>query len=523
MNVKMITGLIEDKRQDFYLSYFFSDEKLNQSIISISNYVKDYQFNLIKKIESFIIPSIAKLIFQKKQLNEKNIYRNYFTSPYTDLLIDLNNNLLDSIKLDINNFVKITSNSIEKAICDLKSLKLIKDGNDIEEINIELGDLHSTTLMSLLVSLRNGYKMFLKPTPCEAANCFYAVCDGLNLKYIRKQSLFTTNNFIITDFLEYNKCVDSPSDFYKNSGSLMAVSTALNLTDIHLENLLAHSGLPVILDFESLFTFQNNIENITSSNLDKEDFSDVESTLFIEKFDEKRQQRNFISALQGGEVRNKSYLHPFVINDGTDDFTVKYRKLSNYKSHNRIYDSDGKVYRSENYLDVILESYSETFESLIENKTKIKALLSEDYIDSFRYRYIVRPTAFYHFLQVRSWQPVEFDNLDNYWKVVVEKLNNDMLLFFDENAKEKIIASEIRALKKGLIPFFYRDGKSTNLFDFENNEIKDVFQKSIYSCVQTKLNKIDKNYIDKNLKAIKKCLMSSKNINQNELNIGWIQ
>lgn len=57
----------------------------------------------------------------------------------------------------------------------------------------------------------------------------------------------------------------------------MAVSVILNLTDIHSENLLVSDGLPVILDFETLFTFKE-----TSSGLIDNTITDVEATLFIE-------------------------------------------------------------------------------------------------------------------------------------------------------------------------------------------------------------------------------------------------
>ncbi|WP_029410836.1 DUF4135 domain-containing protein, partial [Treponema pedis] len=465
---------------------------------------------------------ISLLIFRKKKLNAVNIYDNYFSAPYTNLLKDLKKTpLINLITFNITSLLKTTKNSIYNAITNLVKLGFISNENDIEEIRLELGDLHFDNIMSILVITKSDKKFFLKSTPCEPADCFYKICDELNIDYVRKDLLAITKNYTISNFLAYEPIVANIENFYNRIGMLMAVATVLNLTDIHLENLLVSSNSPVILDFESLFTFRNTVSTINFDLSDKA-ITDIELTLFVEEFNEKKAERSFISALQGGEVRNKSYLYPFVLNDGTDNFIVKYRKLSNYKSHNRICNNKGIV-KPEQYISIIEKAFKKTMEKVIKNKEKIKNILTKSYVNQFKYRYIIRPTGFYHFIYVRSWQPTELENPDAYWNVIAKKLENEQIKNFDKDIKKQIIKSEIMALKQGLIPFFYRDGTSNNLFDFQNTVIKNTFLSSIFTCIQTKIDKIDDKYIHENLRALKNCLNSSKTINQKKLNQGWLQ
>lgn len=517
-------GEIEENRLDFYNQFILSHNFWKNEINYISEFINNYKNFLIKQLETLMIPSIALLIFKKKQLKEKNVYKNYFTQPYEHLLSDINKyGLLDIIDENITAFIKITSNSINKAIVDLKKIAYIVCDNDIKEITLGFGDLHSTSLMPLCITLKNKKKFFLKPSPCNPADCFYKICNILDIKYIRKNILGITNNYIIYDFLDYEPIVKTPLEFYKHIGRLMAVSTSLNLTDVHLENLLVNANYPVILDFESLFTFKSDLKknNRSKVHIDQK-ITDIEATLFIEHFDKAKTERSFVSALQGGEVRNKSYLYPFVVNDGTDDFFVKYRKLSNYKSHNRAYDANGIIY-AEDYADIIQNAFKNTLLKIIQKKHQIKNTLNREYINQFKYRHIIRSTAFYHFIYVRSFQPYELKNQKKYWDTIKTKLNNDFLFHFDQKTKNMIIDSEILALKQGLIPFFYRDACSKDLFDHRNLKIVNAFSSSIFDNIQLKIDMIDNNYINKNLLALKNCLNSSKYIKQSIFNKGWLE
>ncbi|WP_225969574.1 hypothetical protein, partial [Treponema pedis] len=63
---------IESRREDFYKIYILHNRKWSSYIEYISRFVKEYEKILIKKIETYMIPSISLLIFRKKKLNAVN-------------------------------------------------------------------------------------------------------------------------------------------------------------------------------------------------------------------------------------------------------------------------------------------------------------------------------------------------------------------------------------------------------------------------------------------------------------------
>lgn len=100
--------------------------------------------------------------------------------------------------------------------------------------------------------------------------------------HTKKKSIYWQSDLLnIADYIEYNPNVKDVELFYKRVAELMAVSATLNLTDIHLENLLISDGLPIILDFETLFTFKETYSGIIDNTI-----TDIEATLFIEPIQE---------------------------------------------------------------------------------------------------------------------------------------------------------------------------------------------------------------------------------------------
>ncbi|WRB72487.1 DUF4135 domain-containing protein [Helicobacter pylori] len=482
-----------------------------EEIVSIEKYISMYRYILFRRMEFFLVPTIAELIFNAKQNKISNAYKYYFN----DTKIILNKlyeiGILNRVRSNLVNFTTLTKNTIEKSIEALLLSKIISCKNDIKSIEVEFSDLHSLDFTSILVTIKKNRKFFIKSSLTDPSKVFYDVCKILNI-HTKKKSVYWQSDLLnVADYIEYDPDV------------LMAVSAILNLTDIHLENLLVSDGLPVILDFETLFTFKE-----TSSGLIDNTITDVEATLFIEPvqelinnntFDNKR--RSIISGLQGGEVRNKSFLYPFVINDGSDEFRVSYRKLSHYQSHNRI-SSNKTIIQPHLYSKTIINSFIETMLRICKNKQKLLDILNESYLSNFKYRHILRPTSFYSFISVRSWQPKEYINWDTYWNKVELMLDNQQVNCFSKNAKKQIIQYEIQTIQNGLVPLFYRDINTCNLYTADLKTIKNAFRKPLIECIKNKISQISDEYIHQNVLSIEESLNLSGSINQEEKNIGWI-
>ncbi|MGN8439573.1 DUF4135 domain-containing protein [Helicobacter pylori] len=494
-----------------------------EEIVFIEKYIPRYRYILFRRMEFFLVPTIAKLIFCAKQNKIPNAYGYYFNN--TKVIINKLHEIgiLDRVRSNLINFTILTKNTIEKSVEALLLSKIISCKNDIKRIEIEFSDLHSLDFTSILATIKENRKFFIKSSLTDPSKVFYDVCKILNI-HAKKKSVYWQSDLLnIADYIEYNPNVKDIELFYKRVAELMAVSATLNLTDIHLENLLISDGLPIILDFETLFTFKETYSGTIDNTI-----TDIEATLFIEPIQElinnntsDNKRRSIISGLQGGEVRNKSFLYPFVINDGSNEFRVSYRKLSHYQSHNRIL-YNKNIVKPHFYTKIITNSFKETMLKIYKNKQKLLDVLNENYLSNFKYRHILRPTSFYSFISVRSWQPKEYNDWDTYWNKISLTLNNKQVNCFSENIKEQIIQYEIQTIQKGLVPLFYRDINTCNLYTADLQIIKNAFKKPLIECIKNKISQISNEYIYQNVLSIKESLRLSGSINQEEKNIGWI-
>lgn len=87
-----------------------------EEIVSIEKYISRYRYILFRRMEFFLVPTIAKLIFDAKQNKIPNAYEYYFN----DTKIILNKlheiGILNRVRSNLVNFTILTKNTIEKSI-----------------------------------------------------------------------------------------------------------------------------------------------------------------------------------------------------------------------------------------------------------------------------------------------------------------------------------------------------------------------------------------------------------------------
>ncbi len=114
-------------------------------------------------MEFFLVPTIAKLIFDAKQNKIPNAYEYYFN----DTKIILNKlheiGILNRVRSNLVNFTILTKNTIEKSIEALLLSKIISCKNDIKSIEVEFSDLHSLDFTSILVTIKKTENFLLNP------------------------------------------------------------------------------------------------------------------------------------------------------------------------------------------------------------------------------------------------------------------------------------------------------------------------------------------------------------------------
>jgi len=508
---------IEKKREKFIRKFINESIELKNSNLFL---YKNINLHLIKLVEQNLIPTIA-YILDKNKMH----YKELFNLCYDDIWKYLNSdfNLKKIVTLKLNLYVK---NSL-KNILEINRLvhflsEILSKNLSIKSISAELGDIHSNGKSTSLVKLSNGSSYIFKPNQDGRQNLNYIldsifsyfnekIEDNLPLKI---QPSFSIGDTVISRFINENSKVLNESDinsFYYCMGKILGISCLCHFTDLHCENLITSEGYPFIIDYETLFSV---IEDETPKN----DF--LEETLLIQDGNN-RGLFSMISGIQGGGEKMKSFLVPYVINDGTDDFSVRYRKLSNKRMKNRIY-YKGKIVRPEYYSFSIIEGYRNVMNLFLKDKYNISRLILNS-IDKYiiRPRVVLRPTRLYGFILARAMQPIELIDTDKYWNVIESYMKEYKIPV--KNCSESIIKYEISELKKGNIPIFYRDVNSKDLYLGDEFLEKDVFSFSIKDVITEKLGTIDNKYIEDSCSHISYLLKTTENISYDKEIEGWIK
>ncbi len=188
-----------------------------EEIVSIEKYISRYRYILFRRMEFFLVPTIAKLIFDAKQNKIPNAYEYYFN----DTKIILNKlheiGILNRVRSNLVNFTILTKNTIEKSIEALLLSKIIYCKNDIKSIEVEFSDLHSLDFTSILVTIKKNRKFFIKSSLTDPSKVFYDVCKILNI-HTRKKSVYWQSDLLnVADYIEYDPDVKDIEFFLQKS------------------------------------------------------------------------------------------------------------------------------------------------------------------------------------------------------------------------------------------------------------------------------------------------------------------
>ena len=508
---------IEKRRYNFIKHIV--DRKIFNSNLKL-RLCKNYEYKLIQIVEQSIIPTIANIIDGKTVC-----YNDIFDSSDESIWKYLNRdfNLQSIVERKLNNYIEVCI----KNISEIQSLSNILSSifqlnKEIDNISFGYGDAHKNGKTTGIVQFENGSSYIFKPNQEGKQNLSYvldsvfkyfneALYDNLPLKIVPSISI---KDWIISPYINQVSSAKSEAeikDFYYVIGKTLAIAVLLQFTDLHCENIIAHNGYPYIIDYETIFSITDEQDTSDSS---------IENTLLLQNGNE-RGFFSLISGIQGGEERLKSFMVPFALNDGSDEFRVSYRKLSNRKMQNRIYFNDKIVY-PENYSDCIINGFTKLMNIFLKNKECVKNLILKNLNDFLLFpRVVLRPTKLYGFLIARAMQPFELKRGELYWNDIEERLKEKSINI--DTGIDEIVSYELSDSKSDIIPIFYKDTHSTNLYMGNNRIVKNAFRQTIEDSLLSSLDCIDESYIKTACTKIKLLLESTKSIDYSKEIEGWIK
>ncbi|GIG61336.1 lanthionine synthetase [Longispora fulva] len=133
------------------------------------------------------------------------------------------------------------------------------DPGALVAVEVSAGDGHEGGRSVAILRCESGARVVYKPRPMAVHRHFTEVVHWLNALLpepgLRPVAAVEGRGYGWSEFVPAEPCA-APDDldlFYRRQGVLLALLYALDGTDIHYENLIAHGAHPVLIDVETLF------------------------------------------------------------------------------------------------------------------------------------------------------------------------------------------------------------------------------------------------------------------------------
>lgn len=374
-----------------------------------------------------------------------------------------------------------------------KIVKYILRGKEftyITSVTADLSDSHHHGSSVAILSLDNREKLVYKPRSLRGDKLFYDFISRVSKHtalFIPAPRTLDCSQYGWQEFVTAFPCASESEveDYYYRFGQLIFGAYALNVTDLHLENVIASGSSPVIIDCETVM--DNHYVPHTATARDLLNYqlglSVLNSGLLpMYKFVRHNKGVNMgaINATSDSEIPIKI---PVLKGAGTSSvhYEYEYRKTNSKPNLVRL---NSQICPPTNYISEICAGFSDAYTYVVENKDTILRVI--DTFKGIKVRHLIQDTQRYSMLLHTSLNP---DFLQD---------GKDRQLFLcalfqnanDGYHTDEIVRNEIREILALDIPYFYAKSDQTALFnDFgviENN----YFQKSSLAVVEEKIQQM---------------------------------
>ncbi|WIL44846.1 type 2 lanthipeptide synthetase LanM family protein (plasmid) [Bacillus bombysepticus] len=483
--------LKEKKNQTGYLSMEDTviDKFLENYALEISNIVGKIiviELEMYKKENLFKSENTEKRFdeFLQSTFNGKMAYAEFYSryavvgrliATRTHFFLENYENLLLAIE------------ECKSEICHL----LGKDELRLSDVNLSAGDSHENGKSVIILNFENR-KIVYKPKNSSVSEGFEKftswINNSSNLLDVKIPKGIYRDSFSFQEFIDYKECEtqEDVENFYLRMGHLIALSYILNMNDLHVENIIAYKDYPVIIDGETLFHNEHNLDlrdkPYSKINLHISSETLMQSGLLpysVQISDDHGTLIDLSGTSSGGnnEIIAKG-LKPVDVNK--DTFRFEDQEIKRKKGNN-IPKKDNEYIGFKEYRHLIIQGFLEMSNFIVEQKP---LLLSEDsplnYFKNTKIRCLLKGTQTYSSL-------LGFSSHPNYTKEMFyrEKLFENIWAY--PHMDKRVILSEYNDLLNGDIPIFYSKVDSIDLEDSRGKIIGDFFR---HSGLELSINRI---------------------------------
>lgn len=437
-------------------------DALINEIHSVSFKTILYEFHIYKIENDMNIKSNYYMNFKKKALDDKFISFLYQKYNYLNKVINKRitfkikyiEEILSKFREDLHSIQKNINPSIRK----------------VKSIKYNYGDSHNFGKTVSFIET-NSTKVVYKPRNLDTDNLFNDIARIIEQNC--KLNLSKICNVNLRDHgwqeeIKYKECENEKEAerYFYRIGMNLSLFHFFHTDDMHHENLIAYGEYPYFLDLETLISFKK-MDNIKESNISEKYLEKIhDSVLNISLLPNKLKNALLdvdLGALSIKQEESSTWQSYVIKNAGEDNIRIE-KQNSPIIKENSIVKIKNKKVPPINYIDSILNGFSDCYKSIIKNKNEILKLLNSQYLQNVKFRYIHRATNQYAQFLIASTHP-------NY--ISTEKKVINLFNKFKENSNNLNISSnEVKSLLNLDVPYFLISYNSKDLFDFQNNKIE---------------------------------------------------
>lgn len=436
-------------------------------VIELEKYKKEHSFKATESEERFTE-------FLKNTFNETSKYAEFYSqyavvarliAVRTEFFLNNFDSLIDAIS------------DCKLELCNLLECHELK----LSDVGLSAGDSHEKG-KSVVILHFNNKKIVYKPKNSSVSRSFEKFVSWINISSdfldIKLPRGVYKGTYSFQEFMTHESCVnfEDVENFYIRMGHLIVLAYILNMNDLHVENVIAHRDYPVIIDGETLFHNEHNIDfgdkPYASIKLHISSETIMQSGLLPNSVEIPDDKGNFVdlSGISGGdaEVIVKG-LRPVDFNK--DTFRFEEQEMKRSKGQNvPMINNEHSDYQEFNHF--IIQGFLEMSQFITENK---ELLLSEksplNFFKDAKIRCLLKGTQKYASI-------LGFSNHPNYTKEMFyrEKLFENIWAY--PHMDKRVIFSEYNDLLYGDIPIFYSKVDSVDIEDSKGAVISNFFKKS---------------------------------------------
>ena len=353
-----------------------------------------------------------------------------------------------------------------------------------------IGDIHNGDYVSW--SLYNGQKCIRKPRPADIERAFKAFLlkleeEGFLFVPGCVEILFDDGNehyVAVTEHKEMEK-LSEVLLYFRRCGALLFFAYLFSSTDLHRENIIANGSIPVIIDFETLFTG-----------------------------DDRRTFDNESPVMLSDSVWN-SYLLPRWVRLKSQDIDASgftgHVNIDSFELNPNIPYFNGKPLYAWNHVEDVLEGFCYAYNFFIERKDK-----AGEWIDLFQnctFRVILRKTDIYakliSLLEDFPLYKREFGADLLLRRAYENDVDNERL-----DRMKEVLAEEIYSVSHGEIPLFYVKGDSKDIGSRGKVLSKNYYLRSPIAQAKWKLSQLSPINRDGQAKIISQLFSAAKPLSE---------